>query len=89
MINHELLRKLAVYGANTSAVSWFKSYLSERKLENVTLNSFQYIGGTSGVNSRTSSLLIFVNDMPLHAGADPEATFGGGGAKFAKVTTHR
>ena len=41
VINHELLlRKLAVYGANTSAVNWFKSYLSERKqfikLENVT-----------------------------------------------------
>ena len=31
VIDHELLKKLSIYGVRSSSIAWFKSYLSERK----------------------------------------------------------
>ena len=72
ILNHEvLLKKLSLYCCNKLAVTWFKSYLTNRvqsvKIEDVSSKNCTVEHGVpQGLIFGPFLFVIFINDMPLH-----------------------
>ena len=71
LVDHKLLKKLALYKFDETTLLWFKSYLSNHKQSvHVGGSKSKYLDVVSGVPKESilvpSLFLVYINDLPLH-----------------------